>query len=80
MCEEGGRALISGATGKKTDLLNKMADIENMSFSRFSNSEYLLEWKYPSPFYQFILPRLVGDDDNFDSQALGCLSPSMKLV
>ena len=80
MCEEGGRALISGATGKKTDLLNKMADIENMSFSRFSNSEYLLEWKYPSPFYQFILPRLVGDDDNFDSQALGCLSPSMKMV
>lgn len=41
MCEEGGRALVSGATGKKTDLLNKMADIENMSFSRFNNSEYL---------------------------------------
>ena len=80
MCEEGGRALVSGATGKKTDLLNKMADIENMSFSRFNNSEYLLEWKYPSTFYQFILPRLVGDDDNFDSQALGCLSPSMKMV
>ena len=80
MCEDGGRALVSGATGKKTDLLNKMADIENMSFSRFNNSEYLLEWKYPSTFYQFILPRLVGDDDNFDSQALGCLSPSMKMV
>ena len=80
MCEEGGRALVSGATGKKTDLLNKMADIENMSFSRFNNSEYLLEWKYPSQFYQFFLPRLVGDDDNFDSQTLGCLSPSMKMV
>lgn len=80
MCEDGGRALVSGATGKKTDLLNKMADIENTSFSRFNNSEYLLEWKYPSTFYQFILPRLVGDDDNFDSQALGCLSPSMKMV
>lgn len=80
MCEDGGRALVSGATGEKTDLLNKMADIENMSFSRFNNSEYLLEWKYPSTFYQFILPRLVGDDDNFDSQALGCLSPSMKMV
>ena len=80
MCEDGGRALVLGATGKKTDLLNKMADIENMSFSRFNNSEYLLEWKYPSTFYQFILPRLVGDDDNFDSQALGCLSPSMKMV
>ena len=80
MCQDGGRALVSGATGKKTDLLNKMADIENMSFSRFNNSEYLLEWKYPSTFYQFILPRLVGDDDNFDSQALGCLSPSMKMV
>ena len=80
MCEDGGRALVLGATGKKTDLLNKMADIENMSFSRFNNSEYLLEWKYPSTFYQFIVPRLVGDDDNFDSQALGCLSPSMKMV
>ena len=80
MCEDGGRALVLGATGEKTDLLNKMADIENMSFSRFNNSEYLLEWKYPSTFYQFILPRLVGDDDNFDSQALGCLSPSMKMV
>lgn len=80
MCEDGGRALVLGATGKKTDLLNKMADIENMSFSRFNNSEYLLEWKYPSTFYQFILPRLVGDDENFDSQALGCLSPSMKMV
>lgn len=80
MCEEGGRALISGTTVKKTDLLNKMSDIETMTFSRFTNSEYLLEWKYPSTFYQFFLPRLVGDDDNFDSQALGCLSPSMKMV
>ena len=80
MCEEGGRALISGPTVKKTDLLNKMSDIETMTFSRFTNSEYLLEWKYPSTFHQFFLPRLVGDDDNFDSQALGCLSPSMKMV
>ena len=80
MCEEGGRALISGTTVKKTDLLNKMSDIEPMTFSRFTNSEYLLEWKYPSTFHQFFLPRLVGDDDNFDSQALGCLSPSMKMV
>ena len=80
ICEEGGRALVSGATGKKTDLLNKMADIENMSFSRFNNSEYLLEWKYPSQFFKYFLPRLVGDDDNFDSQTLGCLSPSMKMV
>ena len=80
MCEEGGRALISGTTVKKTDLLNKMSDIETMTFSRFTNSEYLLEWKYPSTFHQFFLPRLVGDDDNFDSQALGCLSPSLKMV
>lgn len=80
MCEEGGRALISGTTVKKTDLLNKMSDIETMTFSRFTNSEYLLEWKYPSTFHQFFLPRLVGDDDNFDSQALGCLPPSMKMV
>ena len=80
MCEEGGRALISGTTVKKTDLLNKMSDIETMTFSRFTNSEYLLDWTYPSTFHPFFLPRLVGDDDNFDSQALGCLSPSMKMV
>ncbi len=80
MCAEGGLTLISGASGKSTKLLNTMLDIENMTFSRFNNDEYLLEWKYASPHYLFLLPRLIGDEDNYDSQALGCLSPSMKMV
>lgn len=80
LCENGGRALIQGASGKATDLLNVMSDIETSMFSRFNNAEYLLEWKYANGFHTFTLPRLVGDDVNFDSQALGCLSPSMKMV
>ena len=80
MCVEGGLTLISGASGKSTKLLNTMLDIENMTFSRFNNDEYLLEWKYARSHYQFFLPRLIGDEDNYDSQALGCLSPSMKMV
>lgn len=80
ICVEGGRSLISGATEKKTDLLNVMSDIESSMFSRFDNSEYLLEWKYTNVFYTFTLPRLIGDDENFDAQSLGCLSPSMKMV
>ena len=80
ICEEGGRALISGSSVKETDLLNVMADIENMTFSRFNNDEYLLEWKYANAFYDFTLPRLIDDKNHFESQALGCLSPSMKMV
>lgn len=80
MCEDGGRSLSGGSTGKKTDLLNVMSDIEGSMFSRFNNEEYLIEWKYPATFHEFILPRLIGDDVNFENQALGCLSPSMKMV
>jgi len=80
MCVEGGLTLISGASGKSTKLLNTMLDIENMTFSRFNNDEYLLEWKYTTSHYKYFLPRLIGDEDNYDSQALGCLSPSMKMV
>lgn len=80
MSEDGGRALSSGTTAKKTDLLNVMSDMENSTFSRFDNQEYLLEWKYTDRFYVFLLPRLIGDEDNYDVQALGCLSPSMKMV
>ena len=80
ICEGSDRALITGSTGKKTDLLNVMADVENSMFSRFTNEEYLLEWKYTNTFHKFTLPRLVGDDKNFDAQAVGCLSPSMKMV
>ena len=80
MCEDGGRSLSGGSTGKKTDLLNVMSDIEGSMFSRFNNEEYLIEWKYPATFHEFILPRLIGDDVNFENAALGCLSPSMKMV
>lgn len=81
ICAEGDRILTSGQSTKKTELLNYMYDIENSMFSRFNNKEYLLEWKYVNhQFYTFTLPRLMGDDENFDDQALGCLSPSMKMV
>ena len=80
MCVEGGLTLISGASGKSTKLLNTMLDIENMTFSRFNNDDDLLDWKYTTSHYKYFLPRLIGDEDNYDSQALGCLSPSMKMV
>ena len=78
--EEGGRALITGTSGRESDLLNVMSDIENSMFSRFNNDEYLLEWKYSTSFHTFTLPRFVGDKENLDDKALGCLSPSMKMV
>lgn len=80
ICALGDRALISGETGKKTKLLNRMDDIENSIFSRFDNSELLIEWKWRNHFYLFTLPRLIGDNVNFNERVLGCLSPSMKMV
>lgn len=80
MSEDGGRALSSGTTGKKDRSFECVSDMENSTFSRFDNQEYLLEWKYTDRFYVFLLPRLIGDEDNYDVQALGCLSPSMKMV
>ena len=80
ICLQGDRKLSSGYSAKKTKLLNTMYDIENTTFSRFDNQEYLLEWKYVSGFHTFTLPRLVGDNKNFEGSALGCLSPSMKMV
>ena len=80
ICLQGDRRLFEGAGTKKTKLLNKMYDVEASMFSRFDNREYLLEWKYVEGFYPFTLPRLVGDDKNYDGKLLGCLSPSMKTV
>lgn len=81
ICTQGGREMFSGQSTKKTKLLNKMYDIETSMFSRFNNQEYLIEWKYVNiRFHDFTLPRLVGDEKNFESNALGCLSPSMKMV
>ncbi|MCR9011119.1 RagB/SusD family nutrient uptake outer membrane protein [Gabonibacter chumensis] len=80
ICAQGDRRLFEGAGTKKTKLLNKMYDTEANMFSRFDNPEYLLEWKYQQGFYTYTLPRLVGDDKNYEGQVLGCLSPSMKMV
>ncbi len=80
ICAEGGRSLYSGQTSKKTKLLNTMSDIEASVYSRFSNQEFLLEWKYQDQLYIYTLPRLIGDDINYDASAMGCLSPSMKMV
>ena len=81
ICSQGDRSLITGEGSKGTVLLNRMTDIENSMFSRFNNPEFLLEWKYGAyKFHMFTLPRLIGDDENYESNALGCLSPSMKLV
>ncbi len=81
ICARGDRALVTGESSKKTKLLNKMGDIENTMFSRFDNEEFLLEWKWgDAQFYMFTLPRLIGDEVNFNENLLGCLSPSMKMV
>lgn len=81
ICAAGDREMFSGQSTKKTKLLNKMYDLETSTFSRFNNQEYLLEWKYVDfRFHDFTLPRLMGDDKNFETNSLGCLSPSMKMV
>lgn len=81
ICASGDREMFSGQSTKKTKLLNKMYDLETSMFSRFNNQEYLLEWKYVDfRFHDFTLPRLMGDDKNFETNSLGCLSPSMKMV
>ena len=81
VCEQGGFALCKGTTGKATALLNTMMDIEQTSYSMFSNPEYILEWKIDAwwfPYYT--LPRLKSDDVNYSDQVDGSLSPTMKMV
>ena len=81
ICEQGGFALCKGASGRATALLNTMMDIEQTSYSAFSNPEYILEWKINAwwfPYYT--LPRLKSDDVNYSGQVDGSLSPTMKMV
>src|SRR5699024_8744988 len=81
VCEQGGFALCKGTTGKATALLNTMMDIEQTSYSMFSNPEYILEWKIDAwwfPYYT--LPRLKSDDVNYSDQVDGSISPTMKMV
>lgn len=80
ICKLGDRKLNYGDGGKKTLLLNNMANIESSINSVFNNPEFLLEAKMPILFYLYLLPRLEGDDAHFYSPAFGCLSPSMKMV
>ena len=56
-CEASGKVLYSGLNNQKTKLLNNMNAVEFMMFSRFSNPEFLLEWKAPDDFfYRYCLP------------------------
>ena len=81
ICDRGDRAMFEGHGLKKTEWLNHMYDVEMSTFSRFNNQEYLLEWKYQrAKWYSFTLPRLPELEKHFDNGAMGCLSPSMKMV
>ena len=80
VCESVGRHLSQGTSSKNSDLLNTMADIENSVISTFSNSEFLLEWKWSTRLDDFTLPRLVKDANNYNSNVHGDLSPSMTMV
>lgn len=79
ICESGDRKLYKSDGSKKTNLLNKMADIEFSVFSNFDNPEFLLEAKLAPHFYSYILPRLENSE-HLNAQASGSLSPSMKMV
>ena len=77
----GSRDLARGAGDKKTKLLNYMDNIEQSTYSKFDNKEFLLEWKGgPLTWTMYTLPRLLGDNNYFDPSNKGCLSPSMKMV
>ena len=81
ICAQGDREFPAKGSGKKTTLLNHMDDIEQSTYSMFSNKEYLLEWKGGmTTIHMYLLPRLVGDNNHFEALAFGCLSPSMKMV
>ena len=81
ICSQGDRELPPRGDDKKTTLLNYMSDVEQSTYSMFSNKEYLLEWKGGmTSIYIYILPRLEGDPNHFEALAFGCLSPSMKMV
>lgn len=80
VCSEGDRRLYKSDGSKRTNLLNRMSDIEYSVYSNFDNPEFLLEMKIDPAIYNYILPRLEGDNLHFDEYAYGCLSPSMKMV
>lgn len=82
-CVSYGHTLYDGTSGKGSDLLNVMYDIERSVLSQFTNSEAILEWKDMSltPFYKLLLPKFKSTDtQHHNYNWLGCLSPSMKMV
>lgn len=82
-CDKARHDLYRGTTGRGSDLLNVMYDVEQSVLSEFSNPESILEWKDPAyqPFYMLFLPRFKSTDtDHYNSKILGCVSPSMTMV
>lgn len=88
-CESGEWTLVSGASSKSTELLNRMLDIEHsMQMEGFQSSEIIFQSKYMNTsmtrenhIYTYILPRFSDTDRTYGNQnVLGCLSPSLKMV
>ena len=89
VCEQYGWALKQGTSGKATNLLNVMTDVENsvLMDSYDEVGEILFQSKMPNtdPYienhlYSYILPRLETDWNHRNDKLLGCLSPSLKMV
>lgn len=80
IAECSGRELYGGTTEKASTMLNKIYDIEHSMFSLFDNKEFLLEWKWRNDLYFFTLPRLVNDQNHYNTTVWGNVSPSMTMV
>ena len=80
MCERYGYKLYSGSGGRGSDLLNVMYDVENSVISKFDNPEFILSWKDAgTAFYSMCLP-LLKSGSHRNTDWMGCMSPSMKMV
>ncbi len=87
-CEFYGRGLYSGSTTARTELLNTMRDIEESVHDLgFNNTECLFSVRNSGnnsngndTWARFIMPSFVSTDGLYNSNFLGTLSPSMKMV
>lgn len=88
-CENAGYELCSGSTDKGTKLLNTMEDLEKrVEAPAFNNDEGVFYVKnantymyWENKLYSYILPRFQSSDyTNFNANAYGSLSPTMKMV
>lgn len=88
-CEAAGYKLTAGCTTKQTKLLNTMNDIENSVMAPgFESNEGIIYAKFLNTYmywenklYTYILPRFQSSDyNNFNENAYGSLTPSMKMV